>query len=73
MITKEEADRRHSVERGWNQLKNGEAVTVEDDDGFFESLERGLERWREENRQSFESYNEMIEKRGLFSDDMGLL
>ena len=32
-----------------------------------------LERWREENHQSFESYNQMIEKHGLFSDDMGLL
>lgn len=32
-----------------------------------------LERWRDENRLSFESYNQMIEKQGLFSDDMGLL
>lgn len=32
-----------------------------------------LQRWRDENRQSFESYNQMIEKQGLFSDDMGLL
>ena len=32
-----------------------------------------LERWRDENRQSFESYNQMIEKQGLFSDDLGLL
>ncbi len=32
-----------------------------------------LERWREENRPSFESYNQMIEKHGLFADEMGLL
>ena len=32
-----------------------------------------LERWKEENRPSFESYNRMIEKHGVFSEDMGLL
>jgi post-segregation antitoxin (ccd killing protein) len=32
-----------------------------------------LERWRQQNQKSFESYNQMIEKHGLFSDDMGLL
>lgn len=32
-----------------------------------------LERWKEECRPSFESYNQMIEKHGVFSEDMGLL
>ncbi|BCG46699.1 hypothetical protein GEOBRER4_n1508 [Citrifermentans bremense] len=32
-----------------------------------------MERWRDDNRQSFESYNQMIQEHGLFSDDMGLL
>jgi post-segregation antitoxin (ccd killing protein) len=35
--------------------------------------QKELERWREENRQSFESYNAMIERSGLLSDDIGLL
>lgn len=34
---------------------------------------KDLERWKEESRQSFESYNQMIEKHGVFSEDMGLL
>ena len=32
-----------------------------------------LERLKDEKRLSFESYNQMIETQGLFSDDMGLL
>ena len=32
-----------------------------------------LIRWKEENKKSFESYNSMIEKHGLLSDDLGLL
>ena len=35
--------------------------------------QKELERWREANRQSFESYNAMIERSGLLSDDIGLL
>ena len=35
--------------------------------------QKELERWREENRQSFESYNAMIERSGLLSEDIGLL
>lgn len=35
--------------------------------------QRELERWKEENRQSFESYNAMIERSGLLSEDIGLL
>lgn len=29
--------------------------------------------WEEENRVSFESYNRMIEERGLLSEDIGIL
>lgn len=36
-------------------------------------VKKELERWRDESRQSFESYNEMVGTQGLFSDDMGLL
>ena len=44
------------------------------DDAMRDFLaKKELLRWRDENRQSFESYNQMIEKQGLFSDDMGLL
>jgi antitoxin CcdA len=35
--------------------------------------QKELERWKEDNRLSFESYNKMIEEHGLFSEDMGLL
>jgi post-segregation antitoxin (ccd killing protein) len=44
-------------------------------DGSMRSFlrQKELERWREENRQSFESYNAMIERSGLLSDDIGLL
>jgi post-segregation antitoxin (ccd killing protein) len=35
--------------------------------------QRELERWKEENRQSFESYNAMVERSGLLSEDIGLL
>lgn len=34
--------------------------------------ERELIRWKEENRVSFDSYNRMIEERGLLSEDIGL-
>ena len=36
-------------------------------------VQRELERWREENRASFESYNRMIAEHGPLSDEMGLL
>ena len=36
-------------------------------------VQRELERWREENRASFESYNQMIAEQGPISDEMGLL
>lgn len=32
-----------------------------------------LERWRDENKPAFESYNAMIEKEGVFSDDIGVI
>ena len=35
--------------------------------------ERELMRWKEENKTAFESYNRMIEERGLLSEDIGLL
>jgi antitoxin CcdA len=39
------------------------------------ALERALaeekrKRWREENREAIESYNEHVEKHGTFSDDV---
>jgi antitoxin CcdA len=39
------------------------------------ALERALaeekrKRWREENREAIESYNEHVEKHGAFSDDV---
>jgi antitoxin CcdA len=39
------------------------------------ALERALaeergRRWREENREAIESYNEYVEKHGVFSDDV---
>lgn len=35
--------------------------------------ERELMRWKEENKTAFESYNRMIEERGLLSEDIGML
>lgn len=32
-----------------------------------------LERWKEESKESFESYNRMVAEHGLISDEMGLL
>ncbi|MCM0083725.1 type II toxin-antitoxin system CcdA family antitoxin [Geomonas sp. Red32] len=44
------------------------------DESMKEFLKRKeLERWKEENRASFESYNRMIEETGLISDDLGVL
>jgi post-segregation antitoxin (ccd killing protein) len=67
-----------------NLTANGELVErVRAENGCLSTLledsmrqflrQKELERWREENRQAFESYNEMIGKHGLFSEDMGLL
>ena len=44
-------------------------------EGSMRSLmkQKELECWREENRLALESYNAMIEWRGLLSDDIGLL
>ena len=33
--------------------------------------ERELIRWKEENKAAFESYNQMIDERGLLSEDIG--
>jgi antitoxin CcdA len=47
--------------------------------GFVDSAmeaylkQRELERWKEENRASFESYNQMIATHGPISEEMGLL
>lgn len=35
--------------------------------------ENELAQWREENRQSFDSYNRMIETHGTLSEELGLL
>ena len=35
--------------------------------------QKELMRWKDENTKSFESYNLMIERHGLLSDDLGLL
>ena len=32
---------------------------------------RELERWKQENKASFDSYNRMIEERGTLADDIG--
>jgi antitoxin CcdA len=44
------------------------------EESLVESLQREeLKRWKEESRESFESYNRMVAEHGLLSDDMGLL
>ena len=35
--------------------------------------ENELSQWREENRQSFDSYNRMVEAHGVLSEELGLL
>lgn len=59
------------VQRVKEEKGNLSALLDEAMRAFLEKKE--LERWRDDNRQSFQSYNQMIEKQGLFSDDMGLL
>jgi len=47
--------------------------------GFVDSAmeaylaQRELERWKEENKASFESYNRMIAEHGPISEELGLL
>lgn len=44
------------------------------EESLLELLRREeLERWKEESKESFESYNRMVAEHGLLSDDMGLL
>lgn len=44
------------------------------EESLVESLQREeLKRWKEESKESFESYNRMVAEHGLLSDDMGLL
>lgn len=50
-----------------------EETTLHDEPILIPVVSKELLRWKNENRQAFESYNEMIEKHGLFSDQMGLL
>lgn len=59
------------VRRVREEKGNLSALLEESMIAFLEKKE--LERWKTENLKSFESYNEMIEKYGMFSDDMGLL
>lgn len=35
--------------------------------------ERELDRWKEQNKTAFDSYNAMIAERGSLSEDIGLL
>jgi antitoxin CcdA len=59
------------VRRVRQEKGNLSALLEESMVSFLEKKE--LERWSKENKQSFESYNQMIEKHGLFSEEMGLL
>lgn len=44
------------------------------EESLVESLRKEeLRHWKEESRESFESYNRMVAEHGLLSDDMGLL
>jgi antitoxin CcdA len=44
------------------------------EESLVDSLRREeLRRWKEESRESFESYNQMVAEHGLLSDDLGLL
>jgi antitoxin CcdA len=59
------------VRRVRDEKGNLSALLEESMVAFLEKKE--LERWKEENRESFESYNLMVEKHGLLSDEIGLL
>lgn len=50
-----------------------EETTLLDESPLTPVVSKELQCWKNENRQAFESYNEMIENHGLFSDQMGLL
>jgi len=67
-----------------NLTANGDLVRrVREEGGSLSTLleesmlaflsQKELARWKEQNRASFESYNQMVEKHGLLSDDLGLL
>lgn len=43
------------------------------EESLVESFRREeLERWKEESKESFKSYNRMVEKHGILSDEFGL-
>lgn len=43
------------------------------EESLVESLRREeLERWKEESKESFKSYNQMVEEHGIPSDEFGL-
>ncbi len=59
------------VKRVRREKGNLSALLEESMKSFLAQKE--LERWKAENRQAFESYNQMIERHGLLSDDLGVL
>lgn len=46
-------------------------VKIESEEVFF--AEHELMQWKEESKASFESYNKMMEERGLVSEEIRLL
>lgn len=59
------------VERVRAENGNLSALLEESMIAFLESRE--LERWKKENKRSFDSYNKMVGETGLISDDLGVL
>ncbi|HBA89541.1 MAG TPA: hypothetical protein DCZ75_16610 [Geobacter sp.] len=59
------------VRRVRDQKGNLSALLEDSMVAFLKKKE--LERWKEENRHSFESYDRMIEEHGVLSDEIGLL
>ena len=59
------------VKRVRDEKGNLSALLEESMLAFLKKKE--LERWKNESRQSFESYDRMIEEHGVLSDEIGLL
>ena len=72
----------HAARRPVNLTANSDLIErVRNENGNLSALleqsmitflaERELMRWKQESQVSFHSYNQMIEQRGLLSDDIG--
>ena len=62
----------HAPKKHVNLTANTELIDLVFEQSMIEFItKRELERWKEESKASFDSYNRMIEERGTLADDIG--